>query len=230
MAEVDKSAATISSMFSRIAARYDLLNHLLSGNVDRRWRRVAAGALNGRHRRVLDLATGTGDLAIAVGRGDRRVVGADFCIDMLARARRKVPKRGGRIAYSAADALSLPFPDGSFDAVTVAFGLRNFADLDRGLAEIRRVLSPGGKLIVLEFSRPGGLRGALYRFYSDSLLPRVGGLVSGSPEAYAYLNRSAREWPGRVELSKTLADSGFREVSSRALTGGVVAIHEGTRP
>ena len=231
MAELDKSGKAISGMFSTIARRYDLLNHVLSANSDRRWRRVAARSLNGRHGRVLDLATGTGDLAIAVRREGRAVTGADFCLDMLAIARKKAANPSpGRIALSAADALALPFADGSFDAVTVAFGVRNFADLTRGLAEIRRILRPGGKLLVLEFSRPRGLWGALYRSYSERILPRIGGVLSGSRQAYEYLNRSSRAWPGREEFCATLARAGFSEVSAKPLALGAVALHEAVRP
>ena len=230
MAEIDKSGAAISSMFSRIAHRYDFLNHLLSGNADRRWRRIAASALNGRHRRVLDLATGTGDLALAIGDG-REVVGADFCLDMLALARRKVGGRpdARRISFSGADALARPFSDGAFDAVTVAFGVRNFADLSRGLGEIRRVLKTGGKLLILEFSQPSGVGGAFYRLYSGRVLPRIGGLLSGSRRAYSYLNRSARTWPAKEEFSRVLEGCGFAHVRARPLTMGVVALHEAVK-
>ncbi len=231
MAEVDKSGAAVSSMFARIAGRYDFLNHLLSGNADRRWRRFAAGRLNGRHRRVLDLATGTGDLALAIGREGREVIGADFCLDMLALARRKSGRASGsRPAFSGADALVLPFGDGSFDAVTVAFGVRNFADRAAGLREISRVLRPGGTLLILEFSQPRGAWGAVYRFYSAHVLPRIGGALSGSRSAYSYLNSSVQQWPGREEFSRALEASGFTDVSSTSLALGVVALHEGTRP
>ncbi|MGH9441118.1 MAG: class I SAM-dependent methyltransferase [Thermoanaerobaculia bacterium] len=231
MVELDKSGPVISGMFSRIARRYDLLNHLLSANSDRRWRKTAARALNGRHGRVLDLATGTGDLAIALEKDGRTVMGADFCLEMLAIARTKAGRRAARrVEFSAADALLLPFADESFDAVTVGFGVRNFADLTRGLAEIRRILKPGGKLLVLEFSQPGGPWGALYRLYSESLLPRIGAIVSGSRQAYAYLNASARAWPARDDFSGILARAGFSGVSARPLALGVVALHEAVKP
>jgi demethylmenaquinone methyltransferase/2-methoxy-6-polyprenyl-1,4-benzoquinol methylase len=230
MTELDKSGAAISGMFSSIAGRYDFLNHVLSANWDRRWRRIAARSLNGRHRRVLDLATGTGDLAIAIGTEGRTVAGADFCLDMLAVAREKTAKPGSRrVALSAADALALPFGDASFDAVTVGFGVRNFADLPRGLSEIRRVLRPGGKLLILEFSQPRGLWGAMYRSYAGRVLPRIGKLLSGSRPAYEYLSRSAREWPARDEFSAALERSGFSDVSARSLALGVVALHEAVR-
>ncbi len=231
MTELDKSGAAISGMFSSIAGRYDFLNHVLSANSDRRWRRIAARSLNGRHRRVLDLATGTGDLAIALAQEGRTVAGADFCLDMLAVAREKAAGPGSRrLSLSAADALALPFGEASFDAVTVGFGVRNFADLSRGLSEIRRVLRPGGKLLILEFSQPHGLWGALYRSYSRRVLPRVGKLLSGSRQAYEYLNRSAREWPAKEEFSAALARSGFSNVSAKSLALGIVALHEAVRP
>jgi len=212
-------------MFSRIAPRYDALNHLLSFNADRRWRARAAGRVNGSHRRVLDLATGTGDLAAALARPGRTVVGADFCLDMLAGARRKDPG----VRLSAGDALALPFPEATFDAVTIAFGVRNFADLPAGLAEIKRVLRRGGLLVVLEFSQPSGAAGAAYRVYSDRVLPWIGGLLSGSPEAYRYLNRSARAWPDRAALADVLRQAGFEDVAATPMTFGVVALHTGTK-
>jgi demethylmenaquinone methyltransferase/2-methoxy-6-polyprenyl-1,4-benzoquinol methylase len=225
MPALDKSPQAIASMFARIAPRYDALNHILSFNTDRRWRRRAVAALGDGPRRVLDLATGTGDLGLELRRAGKRVVGADFCLDMLARARRK---GGGELA--AADAMALPFSDGVFDAVTIAFGVRNFADLSRGLAEIRRVLRPGGTLLILEFSRPTGAASAAYRLYSDRFLPWIGGLLSGARDAYAYLNRSTREWPGPEELAAVLGRAGFGRVAAFPLTFGVAAIHRGEKP
>ncbi len=213
-------------MFSRIAPRYDALNHLLSFNADRRWRARAVRQLNGAVHRVLDLATGTGDLAIELFRAGKQVVGADFCLDMLAGAR----KKERTLRLSAADALALPFPDGIFDAVTIGFGVRNFSDLGRGLAEMRRVLRNGGALLILEFSQPAGVAGAAYRVYSDRVLPWVGGMLSGSGDAYRYLNRSARQWPGSADLSRILRDAGFADVRAIPMTFGVVAVHRGTKP
>ena len=216
-------------MFSTIAGRYDFLNHLLSFNADRSWRRKAAEAVNGSPGPLLDLATGTGDLAFELSHKGAAVVGADFCLDMLSIARRK--NRGARpIRLSAADALCLPFRDRTFAAVTIAFGVRNFADLRRGLREMLRVLKPGGKAVVLEFSRPRGVWGALYRLHSGWLLPRIGGLISGNADAYRYLNRSTENWPARHDFSAILAQAGFEGIRSRSLHGGIVALHEAVRP
>ena len=226
MPDLDKSPAAVSAMFSRIAGRYDALNHVLSFNRDRRWRDRAARLVNGAHGRVLDLATGTGDFAGALARPGRTVVGTDFCLDMLAGARRK----GFGTRLSAGDALALPFADGAFDAVTIAFGVRNFVDLRAGLAEMKRVLRPGGLAVVLEFSQPSGPAGRAYRIYSDRILPVIGGLLSGSPQAYRYLNRSTREWPDPEDFSAILRRAGFENVSSTPMTFGVVAVHAGRRP
>lgn len=226
MPDLDKSPAAVSAMFSRIATRYDAVNHLLSFNRDRRWRSRAARFVNGTHGRVLDLATGTGDFAVALARPGRTVVGADFCLDMLAGARRKDP--GARL--SAGDAMALPFPDGTFDAVTIAFGVRNFADLPAGLSEMRRILRPGGLAVILEFSQPAGAAGRAFRVYSDRVLPWIGGLLSGSPDAYRYLNRSTRAWPGPEALAAVLRGAGFVDVAATAMTFGVVAVHTGRRP
>jgi demethylmenaquinone methyltransferase/2-methoxy-6-polyprenyl-1,4-benzoquinol methylase len=226
MPPVDKSAKVVSSMFARIAGRYDLANHVLSGNLDRAWRRRAADSLNGTARTVLDLATGTGDLAAALRTPGRRVFGADFCLDMLVLARAKAGAEG---RWSGADALALPFPNGSFDAVTIGFGLRNFDDLDAGLREIRRVLAPGGQLVILEFSHPRGIAGGCYRLYCQRVLPAIGGLLSGDAQAYRYLERSVGEWPGVDALSARLRGAGFTAVSARPMTLGIVALHQATR-
>jgi len=153
------------------------------------------------------------------------VVGADFCLAMLAGARAKVVPR-----LAAADALALPFADAAFDAVTIGFGMRNFADLPRGLAEIRRVLRPGGALLVLEFSQPAGAAAAAYRVYSGRLLPWLGGILSGERSAYAYLNASTREWPGAAALAAVLERAGFSHVDATPLTFGVAAVHRARRP
>ena len=221
-------------MFGRIAGRYDLLNHLLSGNVDKRWRRLVARTLRPslvEGARVLDVACGTGDLALALASaGAASVVGLDFCRPMLEIARRKAAGESRGLQFVEGDALRLPFADESFDAVTIAFGLRNLAGVEEGLRELLRVLRPGGRAAVLEFSSPSvpGFR-ALFRFYFARVLPRVGGLVSGSRGAYEYLPDSVSRFPDQRRLAELMREAGFEEVEYRNLTGGIAALHTGTR-
>ena len=221
-------------MFGRIAGRYDLLNHLLSGNVDKRWRRLVARTLRPslvEGARVLDVACGTGDLALALASaGAASVVGLDFCRPMLEIARRKAAVESRPLPFVEGDALRLPFADESFDVVTIAFGLRNLAGVEEGLRELLRVLRPGGRAAVLEFSSPAvpGLR-ALFRFYFRRVLPRVGGLVSGSRGAYEYLPDSVSRFPDQRRLAELMREAGFEEVEYRNLTGGIAALHTGTR-
>lgn len=222
-------------MFDRIAGRYDFLNHLLSGNVDRRWRRLVARTLRSslvEGARVLDVACGTGDLSLMLASsGAARVVGLDFCRPMLEIARRKAARGPRRIQFIEGDALRLPFADESFDVATIAFGLRNLSRVGGGLYELRRVLRPGGRVIVLEFSSPvvPGFR-ALFRFYFARVLPRLGGLVSGSRGAYEYLHDSVMNFPDQKRLVALMQEAGFEEVEYRNLTGGIAALHTGTRP
>ena len=221
-------------MFAGIAGRYDLLNHLLSGNVDKRWRRRVARSLEPslvEGARVLDVACGTGDLSLALaGAGASRVVGLDFCRPMLEIARRKAAGESRAVPFVEGDALRLPFADETFDAVTIAFGLRNLAGVREGLRELRRVLRPGGRLAVLEFSSPvvPGFR-ALFRFYFTRVLPRVGGLVSGSRGAYEYLPDSVTRFPDQGRLAELMREAGFEGVGYRNLTGGIAALHTGAR-
>ena len=222
-------------MFAGIAGRYDLLNHLLSGNTDKRWRRLVArelaphlkdGAL------VLDVACGTGDLALELSRaGSARVVGLDFCRPMLEVAAGKASGEPRGLPFVEGDALRLPFGDSSFDAVSIAFGLRNLADVGEGLRELRRILKPGGRAAVLEFSSPviPGFR-AVFQFYFRHLLPRIGGLISGSRGAYEYLPDSVSKFPDQKRLAALMREAGFDEVSYLNLTGGIAALHLGTRP
>jgi demethylmenaquinone methyltransferase / 2-methoxy-6-polyprenyl-1,4-benzoquinol methylase len=222
-------------MFGRIAGRYDLLNHLLSGNVDKSWRRLVARTLSSslvEGARVLDVACGTGDLSLTLARaGAASVVGLDFCRPMLEIARRKADAGLRGLPFVEADALRLPFADESFDAVTIAFGLRNLAGVEEGLRELLRVLKAGGRVAVLEFSSPvvPGFR-ALFRFYFTRVLPRVGGLVSGSRGAYEYLPDSVSRFPDQKGLAALMREAGFGEVEYRNLTGGIAALHTGTRP
>jgi demethylmenaquinone methyltransferase/2-methoxy-6-polyprenyl-1,4-benzoquinol methylase len=218
-------------MFAGIARRYDLLNHLLSANLDRRWRRLAAAEVPlDPGRRVLDLCGGTGDLALQLGRRADAglVICCDFCHPMLTRAREKFERKrtADRCLVLEADGLRLPFPDGTFDAVTVAFGVRNLADLDAGLREMARVLAPGGRLVVLEFSRPPGrVLSGLYGFYLRRVLPRLGDGVSGRSGPYLYLARTIGGFPEAASLAGRIRDAGFSACGWKLLSGGIVAIH-----
>lgn len=222
----------VRSMFTAIAPRYDFLNHLLSLNIDRRWRRAAVGRLGWEARAAgvyLDLCAGTLDLAATLARqpGFRgTVVGADFVLPMLARGKRKAP----RTRAVAADALSLPFPDGHFDGAMVAFGIRNLANLDAGLAEAARVLQPGARFVVLEFATPrrAPLR-ALYLFYFRRLLPVIGRAVSKHRDAYTYLPESVLDFPPPEALARRFEAAGFSGVGFELLTGGICTIHYGAR-
>ncbi|XOB99578.1 bifunctional demethylmenaquinone methyltransferase/2-methoxy-6-polyprenyl-1,4-benzoquinol methylase UbiE [Deinococcota bacterium DY0809b] len=221
-------------MFGEIAPRYDLLNRLLSGGVDQRWRRLAVRlATEKAPRRILDVATGTGDVALRLKRvrPAAEVVGADFTPQMLELARAKAERTGLDVRFVEADALALPFADASFDAVTVAFGFRNFADYERGLAEFYRVLAPGGRAVILEFPPPPeGLLGRAYRLYFGGVLPWIGGVISGRPEAYRYLPNSVERFPRPERLAAMLRAAGFAGVRWRLLTGGIAAVHVGDKP
>jgi demethylmenaquinone methyltransferase/2-methoxy-6-polyprenyl-1,4-benzoquinol methylase len=220
-------------MFSGIAKRYDLLNHLLSGNVDKRWRRLVATRvrekLSSSGACVLDVACGTGDLALELFESTgARVVGTDFCRPMLQIAANKLARE---IPLIEGDALNLPFRDASFEAVTIAFGLRNLASVEGGLAELRRVLKPGGWVAVLEFSRPANaMLRPLFSLYFRRVLPLMGGLISGSPMAYSYLPASVQKFPDQKQLSLLMQRAGFERVQFENLTGGIAALHMGRRP
>lgn len=226
--------AAVNSMFGRIARRYDLANFVLSGGVDRWWRsRLVIAVRRRAPAQVLDLATGSGDVALALGRdlgSSVKIIGMDFCPPMLARAEAK--KRGagsGRfdhVTFQPGDGLALPLADASQDVITIAFGLRNLADRPRGLGEMRRVLRPGGCLLVLEFSQPHAWFRPIYYFYLRQILPRIAGLVTGDREAYRYLNDTIGEFPGRSALAREIAAAGFSRVTSTAMTFGIVALHE----
>ena len=224
------AANWVRGMFGRIAGRYDLLNHLLSFNLDRRWRartvaRVAE-VLNRADARVLDLCCGTGDVLVDIEkRRKSRVFGSDFCHPMLVVARVKVSA-----PLFEADALRLPLGDASFDLITIAFGFRNLANYRRGLEELLRVLKPGGVVAILEFSQPTNrFFGALYRFFSTRVLPWIGGIISGSRDAYTYLPESIRKFPGAEELAEDMRRAGFARVQFERMTGGAVALHLGHR-
>jgi demethylmenaquinone methyltransferase/2-methoxy-6-polyprenyl-1,4-benzoquinol methylase len=228
--EPEDHARRVREMFARISPRYDLLNHLLSGNIDKRWRRRVVRELSLRlpqNPNVLDVACGTGDLSIEIFEAKQaRVVGIDFCRPMLEVARTKTQA----IPFVEGDALHLPFADRSFDLVTIGFGLRNLSSRERGLQELRRVLRPNGWAAILEFSQPtvAGLR-QLVAFYYARLLPRIGGWLSGSRNAYKYLPDSIAEFPNQQQLAAMMRDAGFGNVTFENLTGGVAALHLGER-
>jgi demethylmenaquinone methyltransferase / 2-methoxy-6-polyprenyl-1,4-benzoquinol methylase len=215
----------VRGMFDRIAPIYDVMNHVMTAGLDRRWRKLAASEVVWPGDRVLDACCGTGDLAVAAERRGGRVVGLDFSEKMLERARRK----SGAIEWVQGDALALPFGDGEFDAATVGFGVRNLADLEGGLRELARVLKPGGKLAVLEITRPKGLLTPFYRLWFDGVVPVLGRVLPGG-KAYTYLPASVRRFPGPDDLSALFESAGFEDVRYRLLGGGIVALHVGRRP
>jgi demethylmenaquinone methyltransferase/2-methoxy-6-polyprenyl-1,4-benzoquinol methylase len=230
-----QAASWVRGMFGQIAPRYDLLNHLLSLNIDRYWRartvKRVAHILQKPDARVLDVACGTGDLMLALAaRGRAKLYGSDFCHPMLVAAGRKTEQRQSRTALFEADALQLPVADASLDLVTIAFGFRNLANYRQGLREILRVLRPGGLAAILEFSTPPNpALSRLYDFYSRAILPTIGGWISGSKEAYSYLPESVRKFPGAVDLADQMRAAGFSNVRFHRMTAGVVALHLGER-
>lgn len=219
----------VRSMFGQVAHRYDAANHLLSLNIDRLWRartvaRVRELVVNP-NARVLDLCCGTGDLMIALeqARG-AAILGSDFCHPMLLGAARKT----SRSPLFEADALQLPLRECSLDVITIAFGYRNFVNYEAGLTELRRVLKPGGILAILEFSQPPNKPfAAIYNWYSRKVLPWIGGMISGSRDAYTYLPESVRKFPGAEELAAMMTRAGFADVKFERMTGGIVALHTG---
>lgn len=229
----EEHASRVREMFGTIAGRYDLLNHLLSGNIDKRWRRIVANRVGAKlatsDALILDVACGTGDLSLTLFEiTGARVVGTDFCRPMLTIAAGKLP---AELRLIESDALRLPFADGSFDAATIAFGLRNLADVEIGLAELLRIVKPSGWVAVLEFSRPANavLR-PLFSLYFRKILPLMGGVISGSPGAYSYLPASVSRFPDQHQLALLMEQAGFDQVSFENLTGGIAALHMGRRP
>jgi demethylmenaquinone methyltransferase / 2-methoxy-6-polyprenyl-1,4-benzoquinol methylase len=228
-----EAAAWVRSMFARVAYRYDLANHLLSFNIDRHWRAHTARRV--RHilaqpgARVLDICCGTGDLALALAKEREGLVFAtDFCHPMLTAARAKAGRLRSQTIVFEADALRLPVRDASLDLITVGFGFRNLANYAAGLAEMRRALRPGGVAAILEFSKPRNPAfAALYGFYSQRILPLVGGALSGSRDAYRYLPDSVRNFPSAGDLADAMRRAAFRDVTYELLTGGIVALHLG---
>jgi demethylmenaquinone methyltransferase/2-methoxy-6-polyprenyl-1,4-benzoquinol methylase len=225
-ATLDKDPSDVAAMFDEVAARYDLTNAVLSMGQDRGWRTAVTEALRlTKGERVLDLAAGTATSSAALAKRGAAVVGCDFSLGML-----KVGKGKG-VDLVAGDALRLPFADASFDAVTISFGLRNTADVQVALSELRRVTKPGGRIVVCEFSHPtwAPFR-TVYVNYLMRLLPAVATKVSSDPAAYVYLAESIRAWPDQAGLAKELQTAGWSRVGWRNLTGGIVALHRGTNP
>lgn len=217
-------------MFGRIAHRYDLLNRVLSLGQDLRWRRLVARRVAQLDPSVvLDVCSGTGDIALALEPGPV-VIGADFSLPMLARARRKASRRQAPLSLTVADGLSLPVADASIDVVTVAFGVRNFEDLETGLGELARVLRPGGTLLILEFSHPDGVLGPLLGWWVRNVPPRLGRIISGDPEAYDYLPASVGAFADARTMRLILSGLGLTEVTARPLTGGVCTLYGARRP
>jgi demethylmenaquinone methyltransferase/2-methoxy-6-polyprenyl-1,4-benzoquinol methylase len=223
-------------MFDRIAPRYDLLNRVLSLGIDKGWRKKLAASLpKAKHQRVLDLATGTGDVVIALAAaGDTvgEIVGMDMSPQMLEHGKVKLAELGllGRAKMELGDATSIPATDASFDAVTISFGIRNVVDVPRALREMHRVVKPGGRALVLEFSLPtSAVLRPLYLFYFRNILPRVGALISGDQGAYTYLNETAERFPAGEAFCALMRDAGFVEVRATPLTFGIATLYAGDR-
>jgi demethylmenaquinone methyltransferase/2-methoxy-6-polyprenyl-1,4-benzoquinol methylase len=223
----EEKSRFVQAMFGGIAERYDLANHLLSGGLDFLWRRRAAHMIRKwQPNRILDLATGSGDLALTLERAcpDAMVVGADFCQPML-----EVAGRKGLKCRVVADGLQLPFEEGSFDAVTIAFGLRNMASWSTALAEMRRILRPGGHALILDFSVPHVPLRWIYRPYLHHVLPRIAALLTGKKAAYDYLGASIEQFPQGAAMCVLLEDAGFVDPEHQPLSGGIVSLYTATR-
>ena len=214
----------VRGMFDRIAPVYDVMNRVMTAGLDLRWRRLTAEAVVRRGDRVLDACCGTGDLAVADGRAGGDVTGLDFSPRMLARARRK----SDAVKWVEGDMLALPFEDGSFEAATVGFGVRNVVDLEHGLAELARILVPGGRVGILEITTPTGLLAPFYRLWFDRIVPLLGKVLKGG-EAYSYLPASVRRFPDKEALAGLLRTAGFDGVEYRTFAGGIVALHTGAK-
>ena len=229
--------AAVRATFTSVAPRYDLANHLLSGGIDFHWRnKLVSVARKGSCMEVLDLATGSGDVALALRKklpAESRITGLDFCEPMLEKARQKrdllkLPE--DQNPFLEGDCLALPFPENSFDLVTISFGLRNLADRELGLSEMLRVLKPGGRLIVLEFTQPYLWFSPFYYLYLKGFLPWMARLVTGDKDAYLYLGSSISSFPDRPKLSKELEQAGFSQVRATPMTFSIVALHCGEKP
>jgi demethylmenaquinone methyltransferase/2-methoxy-6-polyprenyl-1,4-benzoquinol methylase len=226
-ANLDKSPKDIASMFDAVAARYDLVNDLISLGQTRRWRRLVVSGINAKSgEKVLDLAAGTGASSLPIAASGAQVVPCDFSLGMLNVGKKRHPQLG----FTAGDALKLPFNNEVFDVVTISFGLRNVSDMDIALAEMARVLKPGGRLLICEFSHPvlKPFR-LIYTEYLMRALPWIAKRASSNPEAYVYLAESIRAWPNQVALAARIERAGFTNLAWRNLSGGIVALHRGVR-
>ncbi len=223
----------VKAMFAEVAPRYDVANHLLSGGVDFYWRRKLTGLVRAHQpQTVVDLATGSGDVAFALRRAlpqSTDITGMDFCEPMLDSARAKQEKAGAALTFEVGDCMTLPLEDNSVDAVTIAFGVRNFEDRDRGLREMRRVLRPGGAAFVLEFSQPFGWFRPIYYVYLKGLLPLFARWICGRRDAYDYLAGSIEEFPAAPDFCREFEQAGFSKVNAFRLTLGIVAIHRAVK-
>ncbi len=225
-ADLGKDPSSVSAMFDEVASAYDKTNDLLSLYQSRLWRRSLKAAVAPKSgERILDIAAGTGTSSMALRVPGAEVVAADFSQGMIAEGRKRYPD----LEFVFADAMKLPFKKPEFHAVTMSFGLRNVQDHKVALGEFHRVLLPGGRLVICEFSKVRGLFGTLYRWYLRNVLPIVARLLSKNPEAYSYLADSIEAWPSQGELAQDIRDAGFSDVSYRNLTFGIVAIHTGFR-
>jgi demethylmenaquinone methyltransferase / 2-methoxy-6-polyprenyl-1,4-benzoquinol methylase len=230
----EKNSASVRKMFNEIAGKYDFLNHFLSFGIDRRWRKRLVKILAKKSpEQILDVATGTGDLAIAISKlNPEKIIGIDIALNMLKIAEEKTSRLGlsGMISFVEGDSEHIPFPDGSFDAVTVAFGVRNYENLDRGLQEMRRVLVPGGSMLILEFSQPGSmLMRGLYRFYSKTFIPVAGRLISKHHRAYSYLPETVATFPSGDAFLAIMTRAGMRNTCRYPLTSGIATIYYGEK-
>ena len=225
-AHLDKQPSEVAEMFDGVARRYDVTNTVLTGGLDGLWRRIATRTVDARPgERVLDIAAGTGVSSAPYADRGIQVVPADFSVGMLREGHRRRPD----LPFTAADAMALPFADGSFDVVTMSFGLRNVADVDRALREFRRVVRPGGRLVVCEFSTP--TNGAFRSLYMDGFmraLPRIASVTASASDAYVYLAESILAWPDQAGLADLVAEAGWKNPEWRNLTGGIVALHRAT--
>jgi demethylmenaquinone methyltransferase / 2-methoxy-6-polyprenyl-1,4-benzoquinol methylase len=226
--EFDKSSSTVRGMFARIAPRYDVANTILSGGIHHYWRRVLLHEI-GAPQRVLDIASGTGDLIPLLQTKSSCVVGLDFCPPMLERAPEKA-RKSDEIAFIVGDALNLPFEDKVFDCITISFGVRNFAQLEKGLVEALRVIKQGGTLLVLEFGQPKNtVWREIFSLYSRVIMPSLGGLITGNRNAYSYLPKTSAAFPCGAAFSEILKSCGFRSITVKSLCGGVAYLYKALR-